>query len=82
MTDLSVFAAGAVGLWAAHQAADYLFQTDKQADRKAGWHPTRPDGGPGAYSGAFFARGGAPLVDQAMHHAFGLFPAALMLAAL
>lgn len=31
MADLAVFAAGFVGLHVAHQAADYLFQTDKQS---------------------------------------------------
>ena len=33
-------------------------------------------------SGDFFDHGGAPLVDQAMHIVLGLFPAALLIAAL
>jgi hypothetical protein len=144
-TELLTFAAGFIGLYVAHHAADYLFQTDAQNGRKAGWDETDAKGavvrhhhGWGANqvhaaihtttelavlailaaavslplsalgtalavawnhlshslidrrwivrrwmlhtgSPGFVDRGGMPLVDQAMHLALGLFPAALLL---
>ncbi|MFK8844707.1 DUF3307 domain-containing protein [Streptomyces sp. Ac-502] len=139
----SAFAASFVGLYAAHHAADYLFQGDRMSERKSGWTEDFTDPQPGRHhhgwganqlhavthtltelavlglmalvldmplpvvgvavavawihvthslidrrwpvrmwmkhtgSADFIDRGGMPLVDQAMHIAVGIFPAAL-----
>jgi hypothetical protein len=38
------FTAGFIGLHVAHHAADYLFQSDAQSSRKAGWDETDGQG--------------------------------------
>ncbi|WP_062209501.1 DUF3307 domain-containing protein [Streptomyces sp. NBRC 109706] len=49
MSDLSVFAAAFLGLYTAHHAADYLFQSDHQSGRKAGWTEPADEAGPGRH---------------------------------
>ncbi|MBA0054028.1 DUF3307 domain-containing protein [Streptomyces sp. AJS327] len=67
-SDVSAFAAAFLGLFVAHHAADYLFQSDCQSARKAAWTEGPEDPAPGRHHHGW----GANQVHASIHTASSL----------